>query len=78
MTLVDCPESSRGEWRFRLFDIPVRVHSWFWFTTIFMSATRDAGGVLIWVAVCFVSILLHELGHVLAFRVFSEEAEALL
>jgi stage IV sporulation protein FB len=36
------------------------------------------GALLIWVGVCFVSILLHELGHVYAFRLFGEDAEIVL
>jgi stage IV sporulation protein FB len=77
-TLLDCPESTRGEWRFRFFGIPVRVQPWFWLTTIFMGANRDTGAALIWVGVCFVSILLHEVGHVIAFRTFGEDAEVVL
>jgi stage IV sporulation protein FB len=77
-TILDPIDSPRGEWRFRFLGILVRVQPWFWMTTIFMGSNRDAGGVLIWVAVCFVSILLHELGHVIAFGMFGEEAEAVL
>lgn len=43
-----------------------------------MGVNRDTGGILIWVAVCFVSILLHEVGHVIAFEAFGERAEAVL
>jgi stage IV sporulation protein FB len=77
-TILECPDRSAGELRFRLFDIPVRVHPWFWLTTLMMGATDDVGLVLIWVGVCFVSILVHELGHVIAFRSFGVRAEAVL
>lgn len=77
-SLVDSPGASRGEWRFRMFDVPVRVHPYFWLTTIFMGATEDVGAMLIWIGVCFVSILLHELGHVAAFRFFGIRADVLL
>jgi len=77
-SLVDCPDSTRGEWRFRIFDIPVRVHPYFWLTTIFMGASEDVGRMLIWVGVCFVSILLHELGHVAAFRFFGIRADVVM
>jgi len=77
-SLVDCPGSSRGEWRFRIFDVPVRVHPYFWLTTIFMGASPDVGAMLIWIGVCFVSILVHELGHVVAFRFFGVRADAVL
>jgi stage IV sporulation protein FB len=77
-TLVDCPGSSRFEWRFRLFGIPVRVHPWFWLIILTMGPRREAGAVTIWVAVCFVSILLHELGHVCAYRVFGSRTQVVL
>jgi stage IV sporulation protein FB len=77
-TLVDRPESGRGVWRFSLAGIPVTVQPWFWLTTIFMGANRDVGGLLVWIAVCFVSILLHEMGHVMAYRAFGERGEILL
>ncbi len=77
-TILDCPGSTRGEIKFRFFGIPVRVQPWFWMTTIFMCANRETGAALIWVAVCFVSILLHEVGHVIAFQAFGEQAEVVL
>jgi stage IV sporulation protein FB len=78
ISFLDTPASSRGEWRFRIFDIPVRVHPWFWFTTLFMGASQDPGATLIWVAVCFVSILLHEVGHVVAFRFFGIRGDVVM
>jgi len=76
--ILECPDHSVGELRFRLFGILVRVHPWFWLTTLIMGANDDLGRLLIWVGVCFVSILVHELGHVVAFRMFGEQAEAVL
>src|ERR1700690_3564988 len=77
-TLVDCPDSRLGEWDFHLFDIPVRVKIWFWIAVMLIGARDDLAMMAIWVAVCFVSILLHELGHVCAFRLFGERAEVVL
>jgi stage IV sporulation protein FB len=76
-SLLD-PGPSRGELRFQLFGVPVRIHPWFWFTTLIMGATRDPGTLMVWVAVVFVSILVHELGHVAAFRYFGVRAHVLL
>jgi stage IV sporulation protein FB len=76
-SLLD-PGPSRGEVRFHLFGIPVRVHPWFWFTTLIMGASRDPGTLMVWVAVVFVSILVHEMGHVIAFRCFGVRAHVLL
>ncbi len=45
---------------------------------LWMASGRDLTGALIWTAVCFVSILIHELGHVLAFRFFGRPAEVVL
>jgi membrane-associated protease RseP (regulator of RpoE activity) len=77
-TLVDCPVSSAGEWRFHIFDTPVRVKIWFWIAILLLGGEQEPGAIAIWAAVCFVSILLHELGHVYAFRVFRERAEVVL
>jgi len=77
-TLCDCPQSDRGQWSFRLFGVPVHVKFWFWVTTVFACYGRELGEILIWVGVCFVSILLHELGHVFAFRLFRRDAEVVL
>jgi stage IV sporulation protein FB len=43
-----------------------------------MGASPDVGAMLIWIGVCFASILVHELGHVVAFRFFGVRAEAVL
>lgn len=77
-TLVDCPQSRQAEWRFRLFGVDVTVKFWFWISTVFLAVGRELDEVLIWVAVCFASILLHEFGHVFAFRLFGCDAEAVL
>jgi len=76
--LTECPDRSRGELRFRLFGVNVRVNFWFWIATLFLSRARDTGALLIWVAVCFVSILIHELGHVFAWRRYGVDAEVVL
>jgi Zn-dependent protease len=78
-TLTDCPQSNAGEWAFRLFGVPVRVKFWFWAACLLTGANRDeTSAILIWVAVCFGSILLHEMGHVVAFRLFGTPAEVVL
>jgi Zn-dependent protease len=77
-TICDCPQSDRAQWSFRLFGTSVRVKFWFWITLLIAASDRDPADVLIWVAVCFVSILLHEMGHVFAFRFFRRDAEVVL
>ncbi len=76
--IAECPQSSRGQWTFEIFGVPVTVKPWFWFTVLIAGSSRELGGLLGWVVVCFVSILLHELGHVYAFRVFGAPAEVVL
>ena len=76
--ILDCLDTSRGEWRFRLFGTLIRVQIWFWFVILIMGGDREPLAELTWVAVCFVSILLHELGHVAAFRLFRVDAEVVL
>jgi stage IV sporulation protein FB len=77
-TIVDCPQSDRGQWSFRLFGTPVAVKFWFWIALLLLNSDRGPAGEVIWVAVCFVSILLHEMGHVFAFRFFRRNARVVL
>lgn len=62
--------------RFTLFGIPVRIEWFFWLTCVIFGGGLYARGpeawtyVLIWVAVAFVSIMVHELGHAFAARRF--------
>ena len=66
------PPPSPGDVHFRLFGVPVRVHPFFWLTTVLMGLNPKGGTppaeLLIWVAVVFVSILVHEFGHVALIR----------
>ena len=60
--------------RFTLFGIPVSIHWMFWLIAVlFGSSFVDNGnprGLLIWVAVWFLSFMIHEFGHAFAFRKF--------
>lgn len=58
--------------RFTIFGIPVVVEPWFWVVTaVFGNAIGAMGSsdptvymwVGVWMAICFISILVHELGH---------------
>jgi Zn-dependent protease len=78
-SLVDCPQSHFGEWDFPLLGSRVQVKIWFWAACLITCMGRDSvSGILIWVAVCFVSVLLHELGHVCAFRMAGTRADIVL
>ena len=62
--------------RFRLAGIPVRVNPWFWIVMALLGSDLfrdpDFGPMylLLWVACGFVSILVHEMGHAVAARLF--------
>ena len=60
------PSPTQADLHFRLFGIPVRVHPFFWVTSVFLgmgSKEADPVDILVWVGVVFFSILVHEFGH---------------
>jgi Zn-dependent protease len=62
--------------QFRLFGIPVRIHLWFWLMALWLwtlNSEQGWAGLLIWVAVVFQGILMHELGHALVGRAFGRQ-----
>jgi Zn-dependent protease len=66
---------------FRLLGFPVRVHPFFWLAAALLGASALNAGIqylLIWIAVMFVSILVHELGHAFAFRRFGSDSRIIL
>ncbi len=69
------PPPTQGDLRFQIFGFPVRVHPFFWLVTGIMGLSSGDEGtapseLLTWVAVVFVSILVHELGHAVMQRRF--------
>ncbi len=59
--------------QFSLFGIPVRVIAWFWLTAVILGFSSVHIGpeyLLAWVAIVFVSILIHEMGHALVAALF--------
>ena len=76
------PERTRYDVNFRVLRFPVRVHPLFWIFTALLGATAlEQLGVLyllIWMVAVFVSILVHELGHALAFRRFGADSHIVL
>ncbi len=79
MLLFQPPPPTRYDLRFTLFGFPVRVHPLFWLIALLLgSGSGDPLQILIWVLVVFVSILIHELGHALAFRRYGLSSQILL
>jgi Zn-dependent protease len=77
------PERTPYDLHFRLFGFRVRIHPLFWLGTVILglNALRQENGPIllaIWVVVVFVSILIHELGHALAFRMYGTDAHIVL
>lgn len=65
---------------FRLAGFNVRVHPFFWLASILLGLNKHSTFVtiLLWVISVFVSILVHELGHTLAFRYFGQRSHIVL
>ncbi len=79
MSFFLVPPPTRYDLNFRIARIPVRVHPLFWLLTIFLGLSSGSiVQMLIWVVVVFISILIHELGHSLAMRLFGQDSSILL
>jgi Zn-dependent protease len=83
------PQPTSADWHFEVAGIRVRVSAWFWLAAALLgwNACRSmAGGnqrtllpmLMIWIGVVFVSILVHEMGHALAYRAFGQGAHIVL
>ena len=69
---------TRYDLRFSIAAIPVSVHPSFWLIALLFGASGDILLLPIWVLVVFVSILIHELGHALAFRRYGQRSQIVL
>ncbi len=67
---------------FPLFGIPVRVTPWFWLAGVFMGypvlQDQRIDLLLVWMLCLFVSILIHEMGHALAGKMFGWPSDVML
>lgn len=79
--LVD-PGRSAYDLNFGIFGFRVRVHPFFWLFTGLLNLQLLQSGFpetwFIWIAIVFVSILIHELGHAFAYRLFRCNAHIVL
>lgn len=67
------PPPTQADLHFRVFGVPVRVHPFFWLIGLLLGLSagqREPTAALLMIAVFFVSILVHELGHAALQRKF--------
>jgi len=77
--MFQVPPPTRYDLRFNLAGFPVRVHPLFWLIAILLGySSGNIIQILVWVLVVFVSILVHELGHALAFRRYGMSSQIIL
>lgn len=80
--LLGEPSPTPADLNFSLLGVPIRVSAWFWLAGLLLgqAAAEWAGprGLIIWLLAIFLSILIHELGHALAFRRYGIEAYIVL
>jgi Zn-dependent protease len=77
------PRPTQFDLNFEIFGTHVRVHPLFWLVSAILgfrgvNASDAAIGILIWIVAVFISILIHEMGHVLAMRYYGERARVVL
>jgi Zn-dependent protease len=80
--LLGEPATSQADLNFRLAGFPIRVTPWFWIGSVLLGWSASNNGdpqlLLAWVLAVFTSILIHELGHAVAFRYFGISAHVVL
>jgi len=83
------PQKTGADLHFAVAGIPVRVSAFFWVAAVLLGwnacqwwAGNDQRALLqylaLWAGAVFVSILVHELGHALAYRAFGQAAHIVL
>lgn len=77
--MVPFAPPTRYDLNFNFLGFPVRVHPLFWVIALLLgSGTRNLLMIPVWVVIVFVSVLVHELGHALAFRRYGQDSHILL
>ncbi len=79
------PEETRYDLRWRMLGTPIRVHPMFWLINLILGwdgAMNERGGgfpyLFLWIGCVFVSILVHEFGHVLMGKLFGSHGYIVL
>ncbi|MEY2432196.1 MAG: stage sporulation protein [Acidimicrobiaceae bacterium] len=70
---------SEGQPHFSLAGIPIRIEWSFWLIAVLLGYGAREGWLLVaWVVIVLVSILVHELGHAVALRVYHQQPRVVL
>lgn len=75
------PQPTPYDLRFRIGSVPVTVNPWFWLISLLLSGVGQGTtgvSIVIGVAVVFISILIHELGHAVAMIHYGERVRIVL
>ncbi len=75
------PDRTQFDLSWRMFGIPVRVHPLFWLVSAILGYNSLSSGfeyLLIWIGCVFVSILIHEMGHVFMGQIFGAQSHIVL
>jgi len=83
------PQPTPADWQFEIAGIPVRVSAWFWLGAALLGWSvcdsfaagdqrKTLGYLILWAGVVLVSVLIHELGHALAYRWFGQAAHIVI
>ena len=75
------PARTPYDLNFRLFGFRVRIHPWFWLCAGLLGASVLRDSLIewfTWIVVVLVSIMIHELGHAIAFRLFGSDSYIVL
>ncbi|MBM4427784.1 MAG: hypothetical protein FJ031_11190 [Chloroflexi bacterium] len=79
MSFFQVPPPTRFDLNFSIAGIPVRVHPLFWvIALLFASGSNNLLNIATWIIGIFISILVHELGHALAFRRYGQDSYIVL
>jgi len=75
------PAETQFDLKFWLFRTHVRVHPMFWAVSALLGEyflKVSLGAFFSWIVCCFVSVVIHELGHVLSGRLFGSQGHIVL
>ena len=72
------PSRTNYDVNFRVFGVPVRIHPLFWLVSLIWAGRSPPSVAVVYVVAILISITIHELGHVMAFRYFGTRSYVVL